>query len=184
MMRGEIDFYNGFDRQRQWTAVAFIPMQRLITLSVFLVLVLAVSAIGGQFVGGEWYQSMNQPAWNPAAWLLASAWALVYVLMAVAAWLVWDTMRGLAQTALAWWGLQLLLSVVWSWLFFGLHRVGWSLGVMGLWAVAVFMTTKSFRSIRLEAFSLMLPVAVWLLFALVLNFMQWRLNGGGLASIF
>lgn len=161
-----------------------MPMQRLISLSVFVLLVVAAAAVGGQFVGGEWYQDMNQPAWNPPAMVLALVWATLYVLMAVSAWMVWETIRGLAQTALAWWVLQLLLGVVWAWLFFGLHRVGWSVGVMGLWLVAALVTTRSFRSIRVEASSLMLPVAAWLLFALALNFKQWLLNGGGLGSIF
>jgi len=158
-------------------------MQKLTALSVFVFIVVLAVAVGGQFVGGDWYQDMQQPAWNPSALVMASVWAVLYVLMAVAAWIVWDTMRGLAQTALAWWGLQLLLGVVWSWAFFGLHRVGWSMGVMGLWLLAVLITTKSFRSIRLEASSLMMPVAAWLLFALVLNFTQWRMNGGGLGSL-
>ena len=158
-------------------------MQRLISLSVFLLLVVAAAVVGGQFVGGDWYQSMIQPAWNPSAMVMALVWAVLYVLMAVSAWMVWETMRSLAKTALSWWGLQLLLSVVWSWLFFGLHRVGWSLGVMGLWLLAVLITIKAFRSIRLEASSLMMPLAAWLLFALALNFIQWQLNGGGLQSI-
>lgn len=182
-MNGEIDFCNRFDRQRQWTAVASIPMQRLITLSVFLLLVVTAAAVGGQFVGGEWYQAMNQPEWNPPALLMASVWAVVYVLMAVSAWMVWETMRGLAWTALGWWVLQLMLGVVWSWVFFGLHRIGWSLGVMGLWVIAVLITIKVFRPIRLEASSLMMPLAAWLLFTLALNFTQWLLNGGGLHSI-
>jgi len=116
--------------------------------------------------------------------VLAVVWAVLYVLMAVSAWMVWETIRGQAQTALGWWVLQLLLGVAWSWVFFGLHRVGWSVGVMGLWVVVALITTKSFRSIRVEASSLMMPVAAWLLFALALNFNQWLLNGGGLTSIF
>ena len=158
-------------------------MQRLTALAVFIFFVVLAAAVGGQFVGGDWYQAMNQPWWNPPAILMAVVWAVLYVLMAVSAWLVWDTMRGQAQGALTWWGLQLILGVAWSWMFFGLHRVGWAMAVMGLWLLAVLMTTKSFRSIRLESASLMLPVAVWLVFALVLNFTQWQLNGGGLHSI-
>jgi len=158
-------------------------MQGLFALFVFLLIVVATAALGGQFVGGEWYQSMNHPWWNPSAMVMASVWALLYVLMAVSAWLVWDSMRGLAQTALGWWGLQLLLGVGWSWTFFGINRIGWSLAVMGLWVVVVLITIKSFRAIRFEAASLMLPVAVWLLFALLLNFTQWQMNGGGLRSL-
>ncbi len=158
-------------------------MQHLIALSVFLLIVVATAAVGGQFAGGEWYQAMNQPVWNLPALVMAFAWAVVYVLMAVAAWLVWDALRDLMQAALGWWGLQLLLSVIWSWTFFGLHRTGWSLGVMGLWFLVVVITLLAFRSVRSEASRLLLPVAVWLLFVLVLNFTQWSINGGGFGSL-
>jgi len=159
-------------------------MQRLFTLSVFLLIVVATVGLSSQFVGGEWYQSMRQPRWNPSAVVMVSAWAVSYLLLAVSAWLVWDSSRGLAQVALAWWGLQLLLSIGWFGAFFGIHRVGWSLGVMGLWFLVVLLTIKSFRSIRPGAASLMMPVALWLLFVLLLNFTQWEMNGGGLRSIF
>ncbi len=158
-------------------------MQRLITLAVFLLIVVVAAAVGGQFVGGDWYQAMNQPAWNPPAGVMASAWAVMYVLMAVSAWLVWDSMRGLAQAALSWWGLQLSLSIAWSWTFFGLHRVGWSMAVVALWVLAALITARSFRPVRFEAFGLMLAVAGWLLFMLALNFSQWLINGGGLGSL-
>ena len=159
-------------------------MQKTISLAVFLLAVVISAAIGSLFTGGEWYQAMNKPSWNPSALVMASAWAVLYVLMAVSAWMVWSTMRGLARTALAWWGLQLLLGVVWSWMFFGLHRIGWALGVASLWILAVAIVIKSFRPLRIEASTLMMPLAAWLVFIWVLNFSQWRLNGGGLGSIF
>lgn len=158
-------------------------MQKLISLFVFLLIVIVAAAAGGEYVGGDWYLAMQKPAWNPSALAMASVWALLYILMAVSAWIVWESLRGLAKTALAWWGLQLLLGIAWSWTFFGMHRIGWSLAVMGLWLLVVLLTTKSFRSISAGASNLMLPVTAWLLFALVLNFTQWQLNGGGLHSI-
>ena len=159
-------------------------MYRLASLAVFLLLVVIAAAVGGQFVGGDWYQTMVQPSWNPPAMVMAPIWAVAYVLMAVSAWMVWDAIRGLAFVALSWWGLQLLLSVCWSWVFFGLERPGWTLAVMGLWLIAVVMVIKTFRSIKPEASSLMMPVAAWLLFLWVLNFVQWHLNGGGIRTVF
>lgn len=158
-------------------------MHRLISLAIFLVLVVIAAAAGGQFVGGEWYQMVNQPSWNPSPMVMASVWAVLYVLMAVAAWMVWDTMRGLARVALAWWGLQLLLSVVWSWMYFGLQRIGWTLALMALWLFAVVIVIRAFRAIKVEASNLMLPVVVWLVFMWVLNFVQWQMSGGGLGSL-
>jgi benzodiazapine receptor len=155
-------------------------MHRLVSLAVFLLLVVIATAVSGQFVGGEWFQAMSQPSWNPPAILMASVWAVLYVLMAVSAWMVWDTMRGLARVALGWWGLQLLLSICWSWLYFGLHRPGLALVALSLWLLVVLIVIRTFRSIKPEASTLMLAVAAWLLFSWVLNFVQWNLNGGGI----
>ncbi len=159
-------------------------MYRLVSLAVFLFLTIVTAAVAGLFVGGDWYLAMSKPSWNPSAMLLASVWAVLYVLMAVSAWMVWDTMRALARVALGWWGLQLLLNITWSWMFFGLHRVGWALGVISLWLVVVVIVIRTFRPVKLEASTLMMPLAAWLIFVWVLNFYQWHLNGGGLGSIF
>ncbi len=159
-------------------------MHRLVSLAVFLFLVVVAAAVGGLFVGGEWYLTMHKPSWNPSAMVMATVWAVLYVLMAVSAWMVWDTMRGLARVALGWWGLQLLLSIAWSWMFFGLHRVGWALAVTSLWLLAVVIVIKTFKPVKPEASTLMMPLAAWLIFVWVLNFYQWHLNGGGLGSIF
>ena len=159
-------------------------MHRLVSLAVFLLLVVIAAVVGGQFVGGEWYQAMLKPSWSPSAMVMASAWAVLYVLMAVSGWMIWDAMRGLARVALGLWGLQLLLGICWSWMFFGLERIGWSLGVISLWILVVVIVIKTFRPIKQEASTLMLPLAAWLIFLWVLNFFQWNMNGGGLGSIF
>jgi benzodiazapine receptor len=158
-------------------------MQRLIALAIFIVIVVLAVAVSTSFPGGDWYQAMNHPSWNPSAIVMTSVWAVLYVLMAVSAWLVWDTLRSMAHAAFAWWGLQLVTGITWSWLFFGMHRIGWAIAVMGFWLLLVLVTAKSFRSVRPAASNLMLPLVIWLLFTLVLNFIQWRLNDGGLQSI-
>ena len=158
-------------------------MHRLVSLAVFIALVIVAAAVAGQFVGGDWYQGLSKPSWTPSAMIMASVWAVLYVLMAVAAWLVWETRRGLASVALACWGLQLLLGIAWSWVFFGMHRVGWAFAVVSLWIMTVLIVIRLFRSIRAEAASLMIPLAAWLVFLWVWCFSQWYLNGGGLGSI-
>lgn len=158
-------------------------MHRLTSLAVFLLLVIVAAAVAGQFVGGDWYHNLLKPSWTPSAMFMGSVWAVLYVLMAVSAWLVWDAMRGLASLALAWWGLQLLLGVGWSWVFFGMHRLGWTLVVISLWVLVVLVVIRTFRVIRSEAASLMMPLAAWLVYLWVLCFSQWHLNGGGLGSV-
>jgi len=74
-------------------------MHRLVSLAVFLVLVVVATAVGGQFVGGDWYYVLFTPSWTPSAMAMASVWSVLYVLMALSAWMIWDAMRGLAIAA-------------------------------------------------------------------------------------
>ena len=119
-------------------------MHRLASLAVFLLLVVVAAAVGGQFIGGDWYFVLFTPSWTPSPIIMTLAWSVLYVLMAVSAWMIWDTMRGLAGVALGWWGLQLLLSIIWSWMFFGLHRIGWSLVIVSLWFAVVLVIIRTF----------------------------------------
>ncbi|MGD9021198.1 MAG: tryptophan-rich sensory protein [Lysobacterales bacterium] len=159
-------------------------MHNLVALGIFLLLAVIAAMAGGLFIGGEWYQQMQQPSWNPPALLMALLWGVYFVLVAVSAWMVWQSMRGLAAGALTLWGLLLLLGVVWSWTYFGLHRPGWALGPMSLWLAAGVLVLRAFRPIRPEAAWLMLPAVAWLAFSWLLNVVQWFKNGGGLGSIF
>ena len=159
-------------------------MHKLLSLGMFLLLVLVAVVAGGQFTGGDWYLYLLQPVWNPPALLMAAVWAVIYVLMAVSAWMVWEARRGLAIAALGWWGLQLLLIVCWSWMYFGLHRPGWAMGIMSLWLLVAVIVFRTFRAITAEAASLTLPVLAWLVFCWLLYLVQWNLNGGGLSSLF
>lgn len=153
-------------------------MYRLSSLVVFLLIVMVASAISGQFVGDDWYQAMHQPWWNPSAEVMGVVWALLYVLMAVSAWVVWESRRRQALNVLAWWGFQLLFAIGWSYLYFGIHRIGWALGLMTLWVISALVVVNAFRFVKTQASVLMIPVAAWLLFSWFLNFVQWRLNGG------
>jgi tryptophan-rich sensory protein len=77
-----------------------------------------------------------------------------------------------------------MLNVTWSWLYFGLNRTGYAQLIMALWLAVVLLTIRAFHSIKPEAARLMIPVAVWLFFVMLLNFSQWYLNGGGWHTVF
>jgi tryptophan-rich sensory protein len=154
------------------------------SLGFFSLLVVLAVLVGGQFTGGEWYLGMNHPSWIPPPLVMAVAWAVVFALMTLAAWMIWDSVQSVASAALVLWGLQLLLSPCWFWFYFGLHRPGWALAVMAVWFAVALMVILLFRPLRPVASILMLPVAGWLLFVWVLNLVQWQLNGGGLDTIF
>ena len=96
-------------------------------------LVLVAVCVGAAAAGGAatypriegWYTALAKPSWTPPNWVFGPVWIVLYIAMAVAAWLVWRQ-KGLpgSRRALALFALQLGFNVVWSWLFFGLRNPG------------------------------------------------------------
>ena len=56
---------------------------------VWLVVTFGAAAIGARFLPDEWYRALNKPTWNPPNSIFGPVWTVLYLLMAVAAWLVW-----------------------------------------------------------------------------------------------
>jgi tryptophan-rich sensory protein len=73
----------------------------------------------------DWYPTLVKPSFNPPNWVFAPVWSLLYVMMGVAAGLVWDKIewnRPIVKKALTLFAIQLALNALWSYLFFGLHN--------------------------------------------------------------
>ncbi len=88
---------------------------------------------------GTWYAALNKPAWNPPAWIFGPAWTLLYTLMAVAAWLVWQ--RDVWRRPLLLYGVQLALNAAWTPICFGAHELGWALVEIVLLWIAILLTS-------------------------------------------
>ncbi len=126
---------------------------------------------------GGWYQTLVKPSWNPPAWLFGPVWSALYLMMAVAAWIVW---RGhgwsAARTALIWFGIQLALNVLWSFLFFGMQRPGLAFAeIVALW-ISIVATCFAFQAKSRTAAIMLAPYLAWTSFAVILNFAIWRIN--------
>jgi tryptophan-rich sensory protein len=124
-----------------------------------------------------WYASLQKPAWNPPNWAFGPVWTLLYLMMAVAVWLVWRE-RGFAgaRLAITLFALQLLLNAFWSIIFFGWRQPAFALvEIFFLWAV-IFATMLCFWQISQPAAWLMCPYLLWVTFAGFLNLAIARLN--------
>jgi benzodiazapine receptor len=154
-------------------------MRQSLALCLFIAGSFGAAAIGSRFMPGEWYAGIVKPSWNPPNWIFGPAWTLRYALMAVAAWRVWRRAGfGGARGPLGLFAGQLALNAVWSWLFFGRHRMDLVfIEILVLWA-AIFATLLAFRRIDRPASWLPLPYLAWVAFAGVLNGTLWRLNAG------
>lgn len=153
---------------------------RLIGLCVSLPICLTAGGLGAIATTPEidgWYRTVAKPTWNPPNSVFGPVWTTLFVMMAVAAWLVWRPAGFIAaKVPLLLFTVQLALNVAWSWIFFGLHQPGWAfVEIVILWA-AIAATLRAFFQRSQLAGWLLAPYLAWVSFAAVLNFAIWRLN--------
>ena len=152
-------------------------MKQWLVLAGFLALCLGVGTAAGLITAPavtDWYLTLSKPSWTPPSWLFAPAWTVLYIMMAIAAWLVWKA--GNATTAMILFFAQLLLNFAWSVLFFGARSPGLGLiDVTAMWlAIAATIFAFAMKS-RLAAF-LMVPYLCWVSFAGALNAAIFMMN--------
>lgn len=154
-------------------------LNRYGSLAVFLSLAVLATVAGAAFEAGNWYYHvLTKPEWTLPAWLLAVAWAVVYVFAALAAWVAWSSESRDRARALTWWVAVLAINVLYYWLYFDLERPGWAALAIGLGLAATLACTRSFRRISGQAAGLMVPVLLWLAYLWAHTFASWTLSGG------
>lgn len=148
-------------------------------------LVIAVAGSGLAGVAGSlftsaaipaWYATLQKPALNPPAWLFGPVWAVLYVLMGISFWLIWESHRSEKKRAMVLFGVQLILNALWSPIFFGAHAIGNAFVVIVLLWAAIVLTILIFKNISKLAAWLLVPYILWVSFAGYLNFAIWMLN--------
>jgi tryptophan-rich sensory protein len=135
-------------------------------LALFLIIVAAVAMSGVTFQPGTWYAGLAKPFWTPPNWLFPPVWTLLYIMIAVAGWLIFATddvrLKGL-------WVAQLIFNALWSWLFFGQHWI--AAGLIDITAMLISiaaLVTLAWPTRRRIAW-LMLPYLAWVAYASSLN---------------
>lgn len=143
----------------------------------FLLCVLVVASSGAVFRPGAWYRTLSKPSWTPPDWLFGPAWAVLYLMIAVAGWRVWEYGPADAvPVAMAVFALQLVLNALWSAVFFGLKRPDWAfLELVAMWA-SIAVNIAVFYPLDALAGWLLVPYLAWVTFAGALNLTIWRLN--------
>lgn len=138
-----------------------------------------LSSITTQSSINTWYPTLIKPIFNPPNWLFAPVWTLLFIMMGIAAGMIWkhlESQRELVKKALLFFTVQLLLNALWSYLFFGLNNVLLALiEVILLWLV-IYETFHIFKKIDKKAAYLFIPYLIWVAFAAVLNGSIYYLN--------
>ena len=151
-----------------------------ITLSVLVCLAIGfLASIATQSSVNDWYVTLNKPSFTPPNYLFAPVWTALYIMMGVAAGIVWS--KGYhhiwVKTALYHFVFQLLLNALWSIVFFGLKNPLGGMVVILVLLTMIILTIKWFGVISKPAALLMVPYVLWVAFASALNYKIWELNG-------
>lgn len=146
---------------------------------MWLAVTFAAAGIGGlgSASAPEFYNELALPDWAPPAGVFGPVWGVLYLMMGVAAWLVWGK-GGFERSggALPLYVVQLGLNALWSWLFFAWRLGAWAFAeILLLWAL-VAATLALFWRVRPLAGMLMLPYLAWLTFAAALCRAIWMMN--------
>ena len=127
---------------------------------------------------GSWYSTLVKPDFSPPNWIFGPVWTTLYTLMGIAAYLVWE--KGVKKKhvgkALGVFGIQLVLNLFWSFLFFGMRNPFYAfVEIIFLW-LAIIASIVLFYKIDKRAAYLLIPYILWVSFAAFLNYNLWVLN--------
>jgi len=150
-----------------------------IAISVTICLIIGfLSGFATQSSVNDWYLSLNKPGFTPPNWIFGPVWTLLYILMGIAAGLVWA--KGFyhiwVKTALYNFGFQLLFNALWSVVFFGFKNPFWALLVILFLLALILLTIKWFNVVSRTAAYLLIPYFLWVCFATILNYKIWEMN--------
>ncbi|MEA1785556.1 TspO/MBR family protein [Arenibacter sp. GZD96] len=155
--------------------------KKLTYISVAISICLAIgflSSLATQSSVNDWYLTLQKPSFSPPNWVFAPVWTLLYIMMGVAAGLVWA--KGFyhiwVKTALYHFGFQLLLNALWSIVFFGFKNPFGALLIILSLLILILFTIKWFRVVSKTAAALLIPYLLWVGFATMLNYKIWELN--------
>lgn len=124
----------------------------------------------------SWYPTLIKPNFSPPAWLFGPVWVLLYFLMGISLYLIWQNKAKDNKKSLIIFGIQLILNVFWSFLFFGLKSPLYGLIDILLLLAAIILTIAFSFKISSYAAILLIPYLAWVFFATILNYSIMSLN--------
>ena len=151
-------------------------------LIISIIICQAAGVIGSFFTAPSipgWYASLNKPGITPPNWIFAPVWTALFLMMGISLFLVWQKSAVLklnSWKALFVFSVQIILNILWSIIFFGLHSPAIAFfEILFLWT-AILLTVIQFKKISYASAVLLIPYLLWVSFASLLNFSIWRIN--------
>lgn len=153
---------------------------QIIKLLISITLTLGTGAIAGIFTASavtEWYAALNKPSFSPPNWLFGPVWTILYILLGVSLFLIWNLDASKARNlAILFFVIQLVLNFCWSFIFFYFKMIDFALvEIVVLWIMIVIMLILFYRIKPLAAY-INIPYLLWVTFASILNGAYYFLN--------
>jgi tryptophan-rich sensory protein len=158
------------------------PLSRTFKIIVMIVTCVVIGSVAALFTKegvDTWYTTINKPSFNPPNWIFAPVWSTLYVMMGIAAGLVWhdmDRQKETVKKGLTFFAIQLGLNVLWSYIFFGLYNPFLALVEIVLLWLMIYETFVQFNKVNKIAGYLFIPYLLWVTFATVLTASIWWMN--------
>jgi tryptophan-rich sensory protein len=157
-------------------------MQKILRITTTVITCVVIGYLSGMVTRDSistWYPTLVKPIFNPPNWIFAPVWSLLYIMMGLAAGMIWNRLEldeSNVKKAMKFFVIQLGLNALWSYLFFGLHNPLLALvEIIVLWLM-IFETHIQFKKVDKVAANFLLPYLAWVSFATVLNASIWWLN--------
>lgn len=148
---------------------------------VNLAIPLSIGAIGAYFTASSvdtWYRTINKPSFNPPDFIFGPVWTSLYIMIGISAYLVWQKRDQIEQfpRTVAIYLIQLVLNLLWSFIFFYAHELGMALIEIVMLLAVIIINARVFYKIDKIAGLLFIPYIVWVSFASVLTYCIFSLN--------
>ena len=145
---------------------------KILSFLLFLIVTFSASFIGAFATINykePWYSLLIKPSFNPPDWVFGPVWTMLYLLMTIAIWKVWQSnFRNINIVYI--YIIHLFFNTMWSIVFFVFHNILLALFVLIILIGLISYLMMQYRKINLISFYLMIPYLAWCIFASVLNF--------------
>lgn len=152
-----------------------------LTLFIFIAISELSGILGSLFTASSipsWYNGLTKPSFNPPSWVFGPVWTILYLLIGISGYLLWQARHtsAAAKWAIVFFFVQLALNALWTPLFFGAKLLGVALvEIIFMWLAIVATIFFAWQTNKWAAI-LLLPYLAWVSFASLLNYSLWKLN--------
>lgn len=153
-------------------------MIKLKSLIVNLIIPLGVGTLAGVLTMDSMkiYKNLTHPRFAPPSFLFPIVWTILYILMGISSYMVYESNSTLKNKALRVYILQLSMNFVWPLLFFNAQMYLFSfIWLIAIWCLVLWMIILFYRIKPISGY-LQIPYLLWLTFAAYLNLSVYFLN--------